>query len=186
MGAVERVVWLVLQIRVDRLVVRHEADVHRRDVTGIDEARRCVPRCGDPVVPALAHQLHHLVGRAGHLDVDLATGCLLEVRFPRVRDVAGPGDKVQLALALAHALGHVGVAAGARRRAPTSGREQHRDQSGGYQPGRPHRATGGLSSHCGCSLRVCSVTATECSGRHPTVAFRPRCSSASEEDVSRF
>ncbi len=104
MGAVERVVRLVLEVGEDRLVVRHQVDVYGRHIAGFDEATARVAGSRDAVVLAGAHQLDHLVRRAGHLVLDLAAGLLLERLRPRVLDVACPGDQVQLSLSLADRL----------------------------------------------------------------------------------
>ncbi len=106
--AVDRVVRLVLQQRVDVGVVREDLRVDRSDVAAGDHPHRRVARCRDAVIAPGAHERHHLVRRSGGLRVDLAAGLLLEGRHPvdalvgrAVFGVPRPDDEVQLALARA-------------------------------------------------------------------------------------
>ena len=194
-GAVERVVRLVLQVVEDGLVVGDQIRVDRGHVAALEEPRGRVARGRDAVVLAGPHQLHHLVRRAGHLDLDVAAGLLLEARDPvgavgPILDVPGPRDQVDLALLLggrlAHALQRLAVAV-VRASASAPDREHQRDHRHDNRPRRACGVDGEPCSHLGSSsLELPSVTATVCSDRHPTVTPRPRCSSASAEDVSRF
>jgi hypothetical protein len=47
-GAVERVVGLVLEVVEDRLVVRDEVDVDRRDVAAVDQRADALPEAETP------------------------------------------------------------------------------------------------------------------------------------------
>ena len=104
-----------LQPVVDGLPARDQVDVDRLHLLAGDQAQRRVARGGDEVEAALVHQRDHLVGGGGRLDVDLAAGLLLEVGDPVIGlvglaalDVAGPGDDIDLAFALADGFGHLG------------------------------------------------------------------------------
>ena len=77
--------------------------------------KRGIARGGDEIEAALVHQRHHLVGGGGRLDVDLAARLLLEGGDPVIvlvglaaLDVAGPGNDIDLAFALADGFGHFG------------------------------------------------------------------------------
>ncbi|MGH1551897.1 hypothetical protein ACRAWF_06375 [Streptomyces sp. L7] len=92
----------------DVLVVGDQTRVDGGGVAGGYEAQGGVAGGGDGVVLAGLHQLDHLVGAGRDLGVDLAARLLLEVADPvdlgvvgAVLDIAGPGDQVDLALALA-------------------------------------------------------------------------------------
>src|SRR4029077_12808368 len=91
---VEGFVGLVLEVAENRLVVGDEVDVDRVDVAGRDEAGGGVGGGRDTVVFTGAHQLHHFVGGAAGLVVDLAAAFLFERFHPFRFDVAGPGDQV--------------------------------------------------------------------------------------------
>ena len=147
--AVDAVELLVLEGVEDVLVVRDQVGVDRVHVAALDQARGGVAGGGDAVVLAGPHQLHHLVRGVADLDVDLAAGLLLEVRHPvdlrvgrAVLDVAGPGDEVHLALALAE----LGQRLVARRLlgvivASASGREgQHEGDEPRRRMSHAHRA----------------------------------------------
>ena len=196
--AVDRVVRLVLERREHVRVVGDQVGVDRIDVAPGDQAQRRVARRGHAVVVAGAHQRDHLVGGVADLHVDLAAGLLLEVRHPvdgrvgrPVLDVAGPGDEVDLALALAHlreglavaiaaaaaAIVVVVVAAACRRQ---SGQRERDDRE--HDP--PFEL---VSFHSPSSFDSCESGMTyACSSCQPTRTRRPRCSSACCEDISRF
>jgi len=81
-----------------------------------NQAEARIARSGDEVEAAAVHQGDHLVRGSGDFDVDLAAGRLFEVGDPVIGlvglaalDVAGPGDDIDLALALADRSHHVGV-----------------------------------------------------------------------------
>ena len=108
MLAVDRVPRCILQALVDIRPVLDEAGVDRLHLLAGNETERGVARGGDEVEAALVHQRHHFVGRRGGLHIDLAAGFLFEAGDPVVSlvafaafDIAGPGDDVHFAFALA-------------------------------------------------------------------------------------
>ena len=109
--AVHRVPGRVLQSLVHGLEARNQVEIDRLHPLAGHQPERGVARGGHEIEAALVHQRHHLVGGVGGLDVDLAAGLLLEVGDPVIGlvglaalDIAGPGDDVEFALALAQFL----------------------------------------------------------------------------------
>ena len=119
----------------------------------------------------------HLVGGAGDLDVDLAAGLPSRSRLrplgSRRSRPRRPGSARPRPCRRFWSMSVLRLPSSTT--SPTAGREQHeRDQAGGDHPGHPRRATVRVCPlTAGASLRVCSVTATACSGRHPTVYLPP-------------
>ena len=141
---------LVLELREDVGVVRHERGVHRLDAVAVDEPQRGVAGGGHDVVLAGGEQLHGLGGRGEGLDGDLAAGLLLEGRHPvdgRVRravlGVAGPGETDSWPSPGADGSGvgrgGRGSRGGAARRRPRPRRHPHRRR--GRARARPRGAT---------------------------------------------
>ena len=121
--AVDGVVRLQLEVLEHVGVVRDQVDVDRCDLAAGDEAERRVAGRRHAVVLAGLHELHHLVGRVAELDVDRATGGLLELGHPvdggigrPVLDVTGPGDQVDLTFALTELGRHAACGLSARIR----------------------------------------------------------------------
>jgi hypothetical protein len=111
----------IFEAIVDRIPAGDQIQVDLLHPPAGDQPVAGVPRGGDQVEAALIHQGDHLVGGGSHLDVDLATGFLLESSDPIVIrvglaafDVAGPGDDIDLAFTLPDRLQRGALAAGFR------------------------------------------------------------------------
>ena len=128
MHAFHRMPGRVLQALVDCLPAGHQIDIDRLHALARNQAQRGVTRSRHQVEAALVHQRDHLVGGVGSLDIDLATGFLLEAGDPVVSRVSlaafyvtRPGHDIDLSLALADLLQHfrglpLACAEGERRR----------------------------------------------------------------------
>ena len=186
--AVDGVVRRRLEDRDEVLPARDQVDVHRPDVAAFDQPQARVARGGDEIplaaapTAAGAHERDHLVRRAGVLAMDLAAALLLELLGEARIGIVRPLDQVEGTLALPDRRGQVGgrrfrcrLAAAA---AAACCRNGERSGDGGGR--RPRQVA--LS----CVTHAPSRVSIACSGLHSSRTLRPRWSSASADEVSRF